>query len=207
MAKETENKDYVQKTTLIIAIVISLFIGFFGGSIYSSFKLAADKNVQTQDNAVPDKNSAGEQQNNSIEFSTEILRLEQYIEKNPKDAEAWTQLGHLFFDSDQVKNAIEAYEKSLAIKPGEIGVITDLGVMYRKNGQPEKAIKAFDQAISIDPSFETARFNKGVVLLHDLNDFPGGVKAWEELVKQNPVAMAPTGESVDALVQRIKKQE
>ncbi len=207
MTKTAENKDYVQKNTLIIAVVVSLFIGFIGGSIYSSFKLAADKQVQVISNASPDKNQTGEQQDNSIKVSAEILRLEQYLEKNSKDAEAWTQLGHLFFDSDQVKNAIDAYEKSLAIEPGKTGVITDLGVMYRKNGQPEKAIKAFDQAISIDPSFETARFNKGVVLLHDLNDVPGGIKAWEALVKLNPMAMAPNGESVDSLIQRLNKQK
>ncbi len=86
-------------------------------------------------------------------------------------------------------------------------VITDLGVMYRRNKQPEKAIKAFEKAISLDPSFETARFNKGVVLLHDLNDVQGGIQAWEELVEQNPMAVAPNGESVDALVQRMKKQK
>ena len=209
MAKNTEiqNKDYVQNKTLIIAVVVSLFIGFIGGTIYSSFKLAADKQVQVKGNAAPNNNTAMGQQDNSIEVSAEILKLEQYLEKNPKDAEAWAQLGHLFFDSDQVKNAIDAYEKSLAIEPGKTGVITDLGVMYRRNGQPEKAIEAFDKAILIDPSFETARFNKGVVLLHDLNDVPGGIRAWEELVELNPMAMAPNGESMDALVQRMKKQK
>ena len=79
--------------------------------------------------------------------------------------------------------------------------------MYRRNGQPKKAIEAFDKAISIDPGFETARFNKGIVLLHDLNDAAGGIKAWEEIIEQNPMAMAPNGESVDALVQRMKKQK
>ncbi|MBU1695740.1 MAG: tetratricopeptide repeat protein, partial [Proteobacteria bacterium] len=168
---------------------------------------AADKQVQVQSNATPNKVPAGEQQDNSIEFSAKILQLEQYLEQNSMDAEAWAQLGHLFFDSNQVKNAIEAYEKSLAIEPGKTGVITDLGVMYRRDGQPEKAIQAFDKAISIDPSFETARFNKGVVLLHDLKDFTGGIRAWEEIVEQNPMAMAPNGESMDALVQRMKKQK
>ncbi|MBU0465921.1 MAG: tetratricopeptide repeat protein [Proteobacteria bacterium] len=204
---ETQNKDYVQNKTLIIAVVVSLFIGFIGGTIYSSFKLAADKQVQVQSNATPNKVPAGEQQDNSIEFSAKILQLEQYLEQNSMDAEAWAQLGHLFFDSNQVKNAIEAYEKSLAIEPGKTGVITDLGVMYRRDGQPEKAIQEFDKAISIDPSFETARFNKGVVLLHDLKDFTGGIRAWEEIVEQNPMAMAPNGESMDALVQRMKKQK
>ena len=209
MAKntETQNKDYVQNKTLIIAVVVSLLIGFVGGTIYSSFKLAADKQVQVQSNATPNKTPAGAQQDDSIAFSAKILQLEQYLEQNSMDAEAWAQLGHLFFDSNQVKNAIEAYEKSLAIEPGKTGVITDLGVMYRRDGQPEKAIQAFDKAISIDPSFETARFNKGVVLLHDLKDFTGGIRAWEEIVKQNPMAMAPNGESMDALVQRMKKQK
>lgn len=78
--------------------------------------------------------------------------------------------------------------------------------MCRRNNQPQKAIEVFDKVISIDPSFETARFNKGVVLLHDLNDVAGGIKAWEGLVEQNPLAMASNGESVDALVQRMKNQ-
>ena len=86
-------------------------------------------------------------------------------------------------------------------------MITDLGVMYRRYDQPRKAIEAFDKAILIDPSFETARFNKGIVLLHDLNDIAGGIKAWEAIVEQNPMAMAPSGESVDALVQRMKNQQ
>jgi tetratricopeptide (TPR) repeat protein len=207
MVKNTGTKDHVQKKALIGAIVLSLCLGFIGGTIYTSFKLAADKPIQQKGNAAVENNQAGEQQDNSIEFAAKILQLEQYLEKHPKDAEALAQLGHLFFDSNQVKNAIEVYEKSLAIEPGKIGVITDLGVMYRRNTQPEKAVEAFDKALLIDPSFETARFNKGIVLLHDLKDVQGGIKAWEKIVEQNPMAMTPGGESLDALIQRMKKQK
>jgi cytochrome c-type biogenesis protein CcmH/NrfG len=204
---ETKNIGFVKKQTLVIWIVVSLFIGFVGGTIYTSFKLTADKPVEQQSIAVPNNNPAVGQPDNSVEVSAKILQVEQYLKQNPKDAEAWTQLGNLFFDSDQVKNAIDAYEKSLAIEPGKIGVITDIGVMYRRNGQPKKAVEAFDKAIAIDPSFETARFNKGIVLLHDLNDIEGGIKAWEQILEINPMAMAPNGDSVDALVQRMKKQK
>lgn len=209
MAKntETENKTSIGRQTLAIVVVISLFVGFIGGTVYSSFKLAADKQVQVQGNSTGNQAPSGEQQDNSMEYAAKILQVEQYLEEHPGDAEALAQLGNLFFDSNQVKNAIEAYKKSLAIEPDKIGVITDLGVMYRRNGQPEKAIEAFDKAISMDPSFETARFNKGIVLLHDLNDVSGGIKAWEEIVEQNPMAMAPNGESVDSLIQRMKKQK
>lgn len=199
-----EDKSYIKIQTLIGTVVLSLCLGFIGGVVYSSFKLASDS--QMRQKGFAEKNNQQVKPNNSVEFSSRILKLEQYLEKNPNDAEAWTQLGNLFFDSNQVENAIEAYEKSLEIQPGKIGVITDLGVMYRRNNQPEKAIQAFDKAIAVDPSFETARFNKGIVLIHDMNDLETGIKAWEELVEQNPMAMAPNSESVDALIQRMKKQ-
>jgi len=203
--REATSNDYVKKQTLVGAVLLSLCVGFIGGTIYSSFKLASDKQIQQQGEVTAENGQAEE--DIAIEFSSRILKLEQYLKQNSKDAEAWAKLGHLFFDSNQVKNAIEAYEKSLAIEPENISVITDLGVMYRRNRQPEKAIDAFDRAISIDHSFETALFNKGIVLLHDLNDVEGGIKAWEDLVEQNPTAMAPNGESVDSLVQRMKKQK
>ena len=200
--KEVISKNYVKKQTLVGAIVLSLCLGFIGGTVYSSFKLASESSAVQNAGS----NQASGQQDNSAEFAARILQLEQYLEKNPKDADAWAQLGNSFFDSNQHANAIEAYEKSLKFKPGVIGVITDLGVMYRRNNQPEKAIESFDKAISIDPKFETARFNKGIVLLHDLNDIEGGLKTWEELVNINPMAMAPNGESVDSLVQKMKNQ-
>jgi len=209
MAKNDEvnySTGYVKKQTLAGAILLSLCVGFICGTIYSSFKLASDSKVQPgKITAV--NNSTASQQDTLVGIAAKVLKLEQYLGQHPKDAKAWAQLGNHFFDSNQFVNAIEAYEKSLVIEPGEIGVITDLGVMYRRNKQPQKAIEAFDKAILLDPAVETARFNKGIVLLHDLNDAGGGIKAWEALVEQNPMAMAPNGESVDALIQRMKKQQ
>lgn len=205
--KEMETREHVKMQTLIGAVLLALCIGFIGGTVYSSFKLANEKKAQPQVTAMVQNDQTQKQQDNSIEISAKILQLEQYVKKNPEDAEAWASLGNLFFDSNQVKEAIDAYEKSLAIEPGKTGVITDLGVMYRRDNQPQKAIEAFDKAVSIDPSFETARFNKGIVLLHDLNDIEGGIKAWEEILERNPTAMAPNGESIDALVQRMKNKK
>ena len=83
-------------------------------------------------------------------------------------------------------------------------MITDLGIMYRRSGDPQKAIEMFDRAITLDPQQQNARFNKGIVLLHDLKDKAGAVAAWEGLLEINPVAMAPNGQSVDALIQQYK---
>ncbi len=203
--KQEQEHNMVEKQTLIGAIVISLVIGFLGGAYYSSAKLGTGTAAPTAPAGMA--NQASGQEDVSAQIGAKILQLEQYLNENPKDEKAWAQLGNMFFDSDQFVNAIDAYKKSLEINPKQIGVVTDMGVMYRRNKQPQKAIEAFDKAIAIDPTFETPQFNKGIVLLHDLNDMAGGLKAWEELVEANPLAMAPNGESVDAIIQRMKNQK
>jgi tetratricopeptide (TPR) repeat protein len=205
--KDINPEGYVKKQTLIVAIVSCLAIGFVGGTLYSSFKLAPGNSVKEKGKALVQKAESDEHPDLSMELSVKISEIQEYLKTHPDDAEAWTKVGNLFYDSDQAQNAIDAYEKSLAIEPGRIGVITDLGTMYRRNNQPQKAIESFDKAIAIDPSFETARFNKGVVLLHDLNDLEGCIKEWEAIIEINPMAMAPNGDSVDALVQRMKTRK
>ena len=100
-----------------------------------------------------------------------------------------------------------AYNKALELNPGNPDVLTDLGVMYRRKDQPLEAIKAFDKAIKIDPRHEASRFNKGVVLLHDLNDSEGAVRAWEGLVEVNPFARAHGNELILELIEKIKGRD
>jgi len=76
--------------------------------------------------------------------------------------------------------------------------------MYRKNGQPKKAIEAFETAMKIDPSHEVSLFNKGVVLMHDLDDRPGAIQAWEELLKLNPFAKTPDGQLIAGIIKNYK---
>ena len=76
--------------------------------------------------------------------------------------------------------------------------------MYRRSGRPQKALESFDKAIALNPAHQVSRFNKGIVMIHDLKDIPGGIAAWEELLKINPLAMAPNGQSVDELVTQFR---
>jgi hypothetical protein len=42
------------------------------------------------------------------------------------------------------------------------------------------------------------------VLMHDLNDLAGAVRAWEELAAVNPAAKSPSGQLVSELVKRMQ---
>lgn len=77
--------------------------------------------------------------------------------------------------------------------------------MYRRNGQPQKAVEKFDEAIAVDSKHETARLNKGIVLMHDLKDRGAAIRTWEDLLGIYPIAMAGENHSVDQMVKHYKE--
>ncbi len=202
MAKETQAglTGYVKKETMLIVALIALVVGFLGGVTYSSFKFGTGTPVQT---SVPSQQTSRDQGVSEKQVDM-IQSLEKETSQNPEKVEAWIQLADLYFDTNRFKKAIRAYKKSLELNHNNPDVWTDLGVMYRRSGQPIGAIEAFDKAIEIDPNHEISRFNKGIVLMHDLNDREGAIQAWEGLVKVNPLASTPNGQPVMELVEKLK---
>ena len=193
MPKQTApNSAYVTKQTLMTAIVLALMVGFFGGLVFGIYK-----STSLPPAAAPGAEDEG--------HARMLQALQEKVRQNPEDVASWIQLGHLNFDRNAVQEAIAAYERALALQPDNAPVRTDLGVMYRRGGRPEDAVREFDRAIAIDPNLENAHFNKGVVLLHDLDDRQGAIRAWEALLAINPLAMAPNGQSVDELVTHYKE--
>ncbi len=132
--------------------------------------------------------------------------LEQRVKANPQDVDAWTKLGHVYFDTNRADQAIRSYSKSLELSPGDPNVLTDLGVMYRRVGRHQEAIASFDKAIAANSKHEQSRFNKGIVQMYDLGDVPGAVATWEALIAVNPVAKAANGTSISQIIDDAKKQ-
>jgi cytochrome c-type biogenesis protein CcmH/NrfG len=201
MAKQSKNADvqYVRKETFWLVTLLALAVGFFGGVMFGVFKTDT---VEMPGQPAPASTKATDPGNASM-----IAALEKETRSNPGNLEAWVELGNSYFDSTQYEKAIGAYRKALEINPDNANVWTDMGVMYRRNGNPQEAVKAFDKAIEADPKHEVSRMNKGIVLLHDLKDTDGAIEAWEGLLEVNPVAMAPTGRSVDEMIQQMKKPQ
>ncbi|MBT8332636.1 MAG: tetratricopeptide repeat protein [Deltaproteobacteria bacterium] len=198
MAKQQKAGQYVRKETFLMVSLLCLAVGFFGGVVFTVFK---------SDSRAPAASVPAQMGTPAPAGSDRIAARKRMAEAEPGNANAWTELGNAYFDSDQFDASINAYRKSLELNPNNPNVWTDMGVMYRRSGKPEEAIKAFDQAIAADPKHEVSRMNKGIVLLHDLNDANGAIKAWEGLLAVNPIAVAPNGISIDQMVTQLKKQQ
>jgi len=192
----------VKKETLVIGVVVALAVGFMGGVIYCSFRtpssvaVSAGKSVSAPVAQRPAGLNADQ--------ATQIGALEVEVGRNVGNGGAWTQLGNLYFDTDQAPKAIVAYNKSLEINQRQPDVWTDLGVMYRNNRQFKEAVSAFDRAVALNPGLEQAYFNKGIVLVNDLGDKAGGIAAWQKAVAIDPDAKNPDGQLVRDMIAALK---
>jgi cytochrome c-type biogenesis protein CcmH/NrfG len=138
-----------------------------------------------------------------VGVASKIQVLKDIVKKDPKNLSAWVELGNLYFDSDQPKEAIEAYRQYLAFKPNNPDVRTDIGIMYRSLGDFDRAIEEFKRAAQSDPKHVNSRYNLGLVLLHDKQDIKEAIKAWEEYLKVDP--KSERAERVRAQMEKLKK--
>jgi cytochrome c-type biogenesis protein CcmH/NrfG len=202
LSTENTTEEYVKKETLWIATLIALACGFLSGVVFSAFKSPVDTPASSQQV----QQQPSQQQNNTQNLNADLLALEQAVQKNPTDTNAWVQLGHLYFDSQKIDKAIYAYNKYLEFIPNNADVLTDLGVMYRRSGKHQEAVASFEKANKINPDHPTALFNLGIVLFYDLNDKEAALKAWQQLISKHPDAKAPNGQLVSDIMTSIKSK-
>ena len=181
------------ETQHIIFILVAFFIGFAGGAVFAVYKL-------------PDAMSQSVVQKRAQQMQAEqhIEHLKGEIAKDPVNSELWAKLGNAYYDAEKYDEAIKTYTKSLMFSPDNPDVLTDMGTMYRKKNEPLKAIELFDRAASVDPAHVHSRFNKGVVLLHDLKDTAGAIKAFQAVAELKPDFPLSSGQTIKQLIETLK---
>jgi len=84
------------------------------------------------------------------------------LEKNPQDADVWSQLGYCYFKLGYHQDAIEAYKQTIRIKPDDAEAHYNLGIIYGKLGRWQDAIESYKRAIRIKPDFAETHYNLGL---------------------------------------------
>jgi cytochrome c-type biogenesis protein CcmH/NrfG len=201
----------MKKDTTILVIVIAFIVGLaIGGALGVVYmvnkgekgaeRAAMVKKPQMSPQMAPMPAPSGP---SPIELAPKIQALKDIVKKDPKNLPAWVELGNLYFDSDQPKEAIEAYSKYLAVKPDNPDVRTDIGIMFRKLGEFDRALEEFRKAAQSDPKHINSRYNIGLVLLHDKQDIKGAIKVWEEYLTVDP--KSERAERIRAQIDKMKK--
>ncbi|MFH0784280.1 MAG: tetratricopeptide repeat protein [Pseudomonadota bacterium] len=201
MTKKAPTPSQTDNKGQLITYCIIFVVGFLAGvafTVYKGSSITPTGVTATDGQQAPPHKEETDQA---------IFKLEAEVTANPGNYQAWTNLGNLYYDTDQAVKAIAAYNKSLALHKADANLLTDLGVMYRQNKQPEKALEAFNQALQENPSHLPSRYNKGIVMFYDLGDQKRAIASWEEMLRIDPQAKTNSGMNIREFIDNIKADQ
>jgi cytochrome c-type biogenesis protein CcmH/NrfG len=186
---------------MIMISIAGLFVGLMAGVLGPKMfgaKPPGTTITQQQSAPVP-------QQAPGTNYTLQISELKRRLKTNSNDVGLLVQLGNTYFDSNMYPESIAAYEKALALKPGNPNVLTDLGVMYRRNGQSDEAVFRFKEAMKADATHLQSRMNLGIVYLYDFNDTFNARAVFEDALRISP--SGPQADQVRGLIAQIDSQQ
>lgn len=115
--------------------------------------------------------------------------LEAAAKAYPKNASLQVLLGNAYFDQKAYGSAASAYERALALAPGDPDVMVDDGTARYYSGHPHEAIAAYQDVIARHPEHFKAHLDLGVVEAA-VGDVAMAKKAWTEALALAPDANA-----------------
>jgi cytochrome c-type biogenesis protein CcmH/NrfG len=173
----------------LIALGVGLLVGLFIGVQIPSSSAPAGGTGAGMPGGVPPgmpPGGSGPAPQPGDNFQARITAMQSVVARDPKNVEAWVQLGNDYFDTRQPQKAIDAYQRALELRPANPNVLTDQGVMYRELGQFDKAVANFQKANQVDGKHVQSLFNLGVVYLNDLKQPKKAVETWNKIIQIAP---------------------
>ena len=123
------------------------------------------------------------------EFSGMREAFGRALDLNPRNAEAWHQLGSKLQFLGDDSGAVAADRQALALDPARVITLRNLGWVYRDGRRYDQARRWLDSAIAVDPTAAYAHLDRAHLLL-DLGD-TAGARAATLLVERYAAAGRP----------------
>jgi cytochrome c-type biogenesis protein CcmH/NrfG len=133
--------------------------------------------------APPDQMTPQDLQN---ALAQQLPPLRMQLKKDPNNPDLLANVGNLYFDAHQYREATTYYARALKIKPLNARVRTDMGNAYFFLGDADRAITEFNTALKTDPNLAIALFDLGIVEWRGKKDMNAAMVAWQKLLDTNP---------------------
>lgn len=180
----------MKKETVLLVIVTLVVVGLIGAVV-------SNKPAKSKDDGRHETHAAA-----NVDLQKNIQVLKDILKTEPDNRNAWVQLGNKFFDTNQLMNAIEAYDNALAIDRNDPNVLTDQGIMFRRIGWYQKALENFSEANQINPQHPQSLLNMGVVYNSDLGEKEKAKEAWLKYLEID--STSSTAERVRTMIDHME---
>lgn len=171
------------------AYVLAAFCLLLGVALGYLFRGSASATAQAAATTTTQQGSSVQPQSDpklQAALAQAAAPLLEAVNKDPKDFDSLVKLANLYYDGQQFPDAIQYYERALAIHPDNPDVRTDMGTAYWYTGNAEKALAAMEMSLKYRPGHPQTLFNLGWVRWQGKQDPKGAIEAWQQLLKANP---------------------
>ncbi|MBN2542415.1 tetratricopeptide repeat protein [bacterium] len=122
------------------------------------------------------------QNNNTLKA---IKYLNQVIEEDPGFLEGYRQLGKIYLNDGELKEARENYEKALTISPDDKEVLLNLGKIYVDMKELSLAETVLKRVIDIDPE-ESEAINRLAYIRYTAGNIDSAIVLWQRVIELDP---------------------
>jgi len=95
-------------------------------------------------------------------YRTAAKQYQTVLAKDPKNLDALSNLGVVYFRTGKIRSAESTLKKALAIVPNDDFVLTTLGIVHYRQSRFDDALKELSKAIEINPNSATAHNYLGI---------------------------------------------
>src|SRR5215208_316822 len=95
-------------------------------------------------------------------YDSAVGYFENAVNKNPKRAEAWVQVGYCKVKQGKNQEAIRAYQQALQLKPADVEIYNKLGDAYYYSGRLREAIDSYSEAALLRPDWAETFYNLAI---------------------------------------------
>ncbi len=121
-----------------------------------------------------------------VPMGEKIAEVIDFLKDNPDNIEALVALGDLYYDSNQLHEAIDVFNRAVKFEPQSVHIQNDLGMLYQKTGQYDMAIERFQAALKIDPSHLNSLLHIGIIYRYTKKDNKKALEIFEDIQSKNP---------------------
>jgi len=108
------------------------------------------------------------------------------LKSDPNNPQMQNQIGLIYENAHQFKEAAGYFEKSLQYDPKNIGVRADFASCLYYTGDVDGALVQLNKSLAYDPEHAGTLMNIGIIKWRGKNDVEGAVAAWQKLLQHHP---------------------
>ncbi len=110
-------------------------------------------------------------------YDNAVGYFENAVNKNPKRADAWVQVGYCKVKQGKSQEAIKAYKEALLLKPDNFEIHNKLGDAYYYAGRLAEAIESYKEANRLQPDDSETYYNLAIAYFESGNQAMAATQA------------------------------